>query len=152
MKKFIDKFLKKKPQYTEEMFVGEIGDLQKELTELALQIAKENYSIILDFSHESISDVENILSDIHAQYEQTGDTEGLNGIALEFGFYIAATIQKNTQSGVLEKDHPEIGENTFPFFWNENATFTYGWCEKRIFDGPGDNVLSKYKVLVLEHL
>jgi len=141
-----------KVQYTDSMFVGEIGEVQKELTELALRIAKDNYGIKLDFSHESIVNVEKILSDIHLQYKESNETDGLNGIALEFGSYIAATIQKNTDSGELQKDDPNVGEDTFPFYWRDNAVFTYGWCEKRIFDGEGDDVVSKYKVLVLDKL
>ena len=152
MNKYLNKLFGKSPEYSEFMFVGPLGELQKNLTELALQIAKEQYSIDLDFSHSSISKVEFILADIHEEYKDTGETEGLKGIAMEFGFYIAATIQKNTQSGVLEKDHPQIGENTFPFYWNESAVFTYGWCENRIYDGVEDNVVSKYEALVLGQL
>lgn len=152
MKNILSSIFGKKSEYTDHMFIGDLGELQKELTELALQIAKEHYSINLDFSHDSIQQVENILSDIHRQYEETGDTEGLDGIALEFGFYIAATIQKNTDMGHLERDHPDIGEAVFPFYWNNKTIFTYGWCEKRIFDGSGDDVTSKYRVLVLDEL
>lgn len=152
MKKLLQNILGSKPKYTDAMFVGEIGKLQKELTEYALQIAKESYGISLDFSHKSIDKVESILSDIHRDYAKTGETEGLNGIALEFGFYIAATIQKMTNTGRLEREHPDIGEDTFPFYWNRKTIFTYGWCEKRIFDGEGDNVSSKYKVLVLDEI
>ena len=150
--KFLENLFKKQVVYTDSMFVGEIGDLHRQLTELAVRIGKESYGVKLNFTHSSISQVERILDDIHQQYKKTGDTEGLTGIALEFGFYIAATIQKCTGTGVLKRDHPEFGENSFPFFWNESTLFTYGWCEKRILDGPGDDVISKYKVLVLDEL
>jgi len=134
------------------MFVGEFSDLQKELTELALRIAKEYYGIKLDFTHESINSVEKILANTHKQYKETGNAEGLNGIALEFGAYIAATIQKNTNTGVLKRNDPNVGDETFPFYWKGNTLFTYGWCEKRIFDGSGDDIVSKYKVLVLDQI
>ncbi len=137
---------------TDAMFTGELGELQKELTELALGIAREFYDINLDFTHKSINDVENILADIHKQYKETGKTEGLNGIALEFGSYIAATIQKNTNAGELKRHHPTFGADSFPFYLQENIVFTYGWCEKRIFDGEGDDIVSKYKVLVLDKI
>jgi len=152
MKKIIQKLFSSKPQYTDSMFIGEIGELQKELTELSLRIAKEIYGIKLDFTHESIKNVEKILDQTHKQYKETGNTDGLNGIALEFGSYIAATIQKNTKSGELKRNDPNIGDDTFPFYWRENTIFTYGWCEKRIFDGEGDDIISKYKVLVLDKI
>jgi hypothetical protein len=134
------------------MFVGDVGDLQKELTELSLQLALEHYQISLDFSHASINDVENILSSLHEKYAADGDEEGLHGIGLEFGFYIAATIQKNTNSGQIEKDHPSIGENTFPFNWNGKSIFPCAWCENRIYDGSGDDVSVKYQTLVLNEI
>ena len=152
MIELLQKLFGSKPQYTESMFVGEIGELQKELTELALRIAKEIYGINLDFTHKSIGKVEKILADIHKQYKETGNTDGLNGIALEFGSYIAATIQKNTNTGVLKRNDPDIGDDTYPFYWKDNTIFTYGWCDKRIFDGEADDVVSKYKVLVLEKI
>jgi hypothetical protein len=134
------------------MFVGDIGDLQKELTDLALQIALENHKISLDFSHASIKNVEFILSNLHEKYTLDGDVEGLYGIGLEFGCYIAATIQKTTNSGQIEKDHPSIGENTFPFNWNGKSIFPCAWCENRIYDGPGDDVSLKYQTLVLSDI
>lgn len=152
MKKILRKLFGIKLAYADAMFIGELGELQKELTELALRIANENYGIKLNFSHSSINHVEKILADIHRQYKKTGETEGLTGIALEFGAYIAATIQKNTGAGELKRDHPDIGEGTFPFHWGEKTIFTYGWCEKRILDGEGNDVVSKYRVLVLDEI
>ena len=138
--------------YSDSMFTGEIGDLQKELTELALQIAFEHYEIALDFSHQSIDEVETILSNLHEKFTADGDEEGIHGIGLEFGFYIGATIQKNTNSGQIAKDHPSIGENTFPFNWNGKSIFPCAWCENRIYDGPEDDVSVKYKALVLNEI
>jgi len=152
MKNIIRKLFSSKPLYTDSMFIGEFGALQKELTELALRIANEIYGINLDFSHKSINKVEIILADTHKKYKETGNTDGLNGIALEFGSYIAATIQKNTNTGELKRNDPSIGDETYPFYWRDNTIFTYGWCEKRIFDGEGDDVVSKYKVLVLDKI
>lgn len=152
MKRLWNRIFKKQPKYPKSMFLGDAKKLHKELTDLAIQIAHESYSINLDFTHASIKKVEKILSDVHRHYLKTGETDGLNGIAMEFGCYISATIQNSTGSGILEKDHPEIGENTFPFSWNETTIFPYGWCKKRIFDGPGDNVESKYRILVLSKI
>lgn len=129
---------------------GPIADLQMELTTLALRVAREGFGKKLDFSHESIKEVESILSAFHREYEKTKSEDGLNGIALEFGAYIAATIQRNSGEGVLERDHPEFGEAAFPFHYSGGTIFPYMWCVKRIFDGDGDNVWFKYQVLVLE--
>jgi hypothetical protein len=129
---------------------GPIPDLQIELTQLALRVAEESFGKKLDFSHDSIKMVESILAEFHREYEKSKSEEGLNGIALEFGAYIATTIQRNTGEGVLERDHSEFGEAAFPFHYSGGTIFPYMWCVKRIFDGEGDNVWSKYRVLVLE--
>lgn len=129
---------------------GPIADLQMQLTNLALQVAQESFGKTLDFSHDSIKVVESMLAEFHREYVKSKSEEGLNGIALEFGAYIATTIQRNTGAGVLERDHPEFGEATFPFHYSGGTIFPYMWCVKRIFDGEGDNVWSKYHVLVLE--
>ena len=150
--KFLKRIFKTRPSYPESMFVGEIGALQEELSDLALRIADEFYSVELDFTHDSITQVEKILADLHRQYKQTGKSEGLSGIAAEFGSYIGATIQKNTGSGHFEKDHPSLGEGAFPFYWMEATIFPFSWCEKRIFDGSADDISTKYEVFVLEKI
>jgi hypothetical protein len=125
-------------------------EVQKELTNLALRVAKESFDIKLDFSHNSIRQVEKILSAFHDDYKKTKDDSGLNGIAFEFAAYIITTIEKNTEKGKWERDHPQFGEGAFPFYWKNQTLFPVEWCKKRIFDGPGDNVWSKYQVLVLK--
>jgi hypothetical protein len=128
---------------------GPIPDLQLELTQLALQIARDSFGKKLDFSHDSIKVVESILSEFHLEYEKSKNEEGLNGIALEFGAYIATVIQRNLGEGVLERDDPQFGQATFPFRYSGGTIFPYGWCMKRIFDGEGDDVWAKYNVCVL---
>ena len=127
------------------MFVGEIGEWQKELSEVAVSVAREGYGFELDFSHKSIEDVETVLSSFHEEFRIKRNEDDFRRLALAYGFYIAATIQKITGEGVVKRDHPELGEHTFPFFWRDAALFTYAWCEKRIYDGDADNIVTKYK-------
>ena len=128
---------------------GPIADLQIELTELALKVAK-GFGKELDFSHNSIKVVESILAELHQEYAKTRKEDGLRGIAVEFGAYIATTIQRNEREGVLERNHPEFGDASFPFTFSRGTIFPYIWCTKRIFDGEGDDVWFKYRALVLE--
>lgn len=125
--------------------------LKEELTGYALEIA-EQFGIKLDFTHNSVKRVEKILGKLHKEFKKTADEEGLHGISLEFAAYIISVIEKNSKQGVWKRDHPEIGEATFPYEWNNKTIFPYGWCMKRIYDGKQDNVWSKYKVLVLSEV
>ncbi|MCX6148588.1 MAG: hypothetical protein NTW25_15245 [Candidatus Kapabacteria bacterium] len=86
---------------------------------------------------------------MNKEYQKTNKDDGLDGVALIFGFYIVEVIERNHGTGKMEQNH-EIGENTFPFYWNGSDLFPYGWCGKRIFDGEGDNVAVKYKLLILD--
>lgn len=122
--------------------------LQRKLTRLALSVARY-YETELDFSDGSIKDVERVLGLIHKDYLKSKSEDGMNGLALEFGAYIVATIEKNHKEGKLETNHPEFGEMTFPYYWEGQTLFPYVWCLKRILDGITDDVWSKYQVLVL---
>ena len=65
----------------------ELEKLQVKLVGYAIQIA-DSFKIKLDYSDKSIKKVEKILSKIHKDYIKSKNDEGLNGIALEFAFYI----------------------------------------------------------------
>jgi len=128
---------------------GPIGELQLHLTRQALELAKE-FRKHLDFSNQSIQTVEAILGEVHDHYKKSKDDTGLNGIAFQLGAYIATTIQRNFNEGMLNRDDPTFGQGAFPFTFRGGTIFLFAWCQKRIFDGPADNVYSKYRVLVLD--
>ncbi|MEL0457612.1 hypothetical protein WJN01_15355 [Flavobacteriaceae bacterium SZ-1-7] len=127
----------------------ELIEIKNELINHAIEVGKE-YDINLDFSDDSIKNVEKILSDLHSEYKKTKNDEGLNGLAYMFGFYIMDVIEKNHGKGRIERNHPDFGDNVFPFYWNGGTLFPVAWCQKRIFDGDGDNVEIKYRILILD--
>jgi len=111
-----------------------------------------NFDVTLDYSDDSIQNVESILGEIHENYMETKDDSGLRGIALFFAAYIGEVIRRKGLGGVWSRNHKLFGDDSFPFHWNGGDLFLYGWCEKRIFDGDGDDVCAKYQVCVLEPL
>ena len=127
----------------------DINKLKKELIDLSLKVGI-HYGINLDFSIQSIKEVENILSKISLEYKKDKNDEGINGLALELSAYIIAVIEKNILIGKWERDSIELGKDTFPYdLGEENIIFPYAWCLKRIYDGDGDNVWTKFNTLVL---
>ena len=126
-------------------------ELQNRLVKIALQIAGD-FHIKLDYSHNSIKQVEKILGKVHIEYAKTKNEDGLNGIAVGLAAYIVATIVKNTKEGRWYIDHVNFGEKSFPFYWREAILFPCGWCQKRIFDGEGDNIWSKYNICTMDEL
>jgi hypothetical protein len=117
----------------------------------AVKIAR-NCGITLDFTDRSIKDVDRLLGELHREYKKTKSEEGLRGFALMFAAYIGEVIRKKGLPGKWSRDHETLGEEIFPLQCGEHTFLPYIWCQKRIFDGPGDDVAFKYKALVLAEL
>ena len=101
----------------------------------------------LDFSIESISDVEELLSELHDQYQNRSDQAGMNGLALAYGAYIGETIRRSENDAYWAEDHEVAGPESFPIHWQGGASFPVAWCYKRMSNGPEDNVWHKYQIL-----
>ena len=128
----------------------DLNELQVKMSNLAIEIA-EIFNVHLDYSNRSIKKVEIVLSKIHNEFIKSKNSEGLNGVAIEFAFYIITVIEKNFEKGKAERNTEDFGENSFPFYWRDKTLFPYSWCQKRIFNGAEDNVWVKYKTLVLKN-
>lgn len=130
--------------------IKDIKELQKELTDLALELARY-YKMNLDFTVDSVRKVEEILSKISEDYHKTKNEEGINGMALEMAAYIVTVIEKNITVGKWKRDSEDFGKNTFPYdLGNEDIVFPYAWCLKRVHEGEGENIWLKFKTLVLK--
>jgi hypothetical protein len=130
---------------------AETESLMQEGVTQTLELAKEN-GVTLDFSDESIDEVEKLLAECHREYRKAKSEEGFHGLAVMFGAYIGEVIRRKGFGGTWSRNHPDMGDDSFPFHWRGGDLFLYGWCAKRIFDGDGDNVAFKYKALVLDKL
>ena len=128
----------------------DLEQLKHEMSRLAVRIGSEGFGIKLDYSNESIKNVEKILGKIHDEYKQTGSEDGLQGIAFEFASYIVKVIEKNVGPARWQRDHAKLGPDSFPLAVGEGEIFPVSWCIKRIYDGPGDDVWFKYNFLVLK--
>jgi hypothetical protein len=127
---------------------GGMQRLKEDGSAEALLVAKD-FGVTLDFSPNSIKHVESILGKFHADYRKTKSGTGLHGIALMFGAYIVVVIERNFGPVEWERDHPEFGKGTFPLQFGTKTLFPVAWCEKRLFDGPGDNVWFKFQQSVI---
>lgn len=84
----------------------------------------------------------------HDDYMVNKNADGLRGLAMIFGMYIVEVIEANFGKGRLEANHPDFGAGCFPFYWQGLVIFPVAWCEKRIFDGPGDDVWFKFNAMI----
>lgn len=115
------------------------------LSSEAIKDAEQN-NVKLDYSPESVRDVEKILGNIHELYVQSGSSVRVMGISAAYGAYIGEVIRK-TEDGVHWERDDQMGEKSYPLIWGTGHSYPMGWCQRRITDGEGDNVWVKFSIL-----
>ncbi|MEK9156554.1 MAG: hypothetical protein AAB448_00210 [Patescibacteria group bacterium] len=131
---------------------SEVVLLKKELVAQALEMGKE-YSARLDFSPESIKEIDRVLEDIHQNYAPKATEDELFAIARPFGCYILEVFVQQKIEGKfsIETFFNPAGDFAFTFK-DGNTVFPAGWCFKRVADGDNDNLWMKYRYFVLHDL
>lgn len=123
-----------------------IDEKMQWLASQAVDMAK-NDGVELDYSIDSIADVEEILSKLHEQYQARDDDTGMKGLATAYGAYIGETIRRSEEDSIWAEDHEVAGPGSFPLRWRGGDSFPIGWCYKRMKNGPEENVWHKYQIL-----
>ncbi len=134
----------KKSQKTE---FKDTNEMMAYLAAEAVKDAEKENHIKLDYSVQSIEQVEAVLSKIHEQYSKDKSSIAVNGLAMAYGAYIGEVIKRTEPDAKWERDHPVAGEKSYPIHWRGGESFPCGWCFKRITNGPEDNVWHKYQIL-----
>ena len=62
-------------------------------------LPKKFVVVPVDFSDDSINELEKLLAQCHAEYKEAGTEEGFHGLALMFGGYIGEVIRKKGHGG-----------------------------------------------------
>lgn len=131
------------------MIADNIEQDHKKCVSAAVEIAENDYDANLDFSNESIDEVERILGDIFKQTDRTNiDKRELVVLSMIFGSYIAEVVERNFDGGRLEKDHPQVGQDSYPYYLGSSSFFPINWCYKRLTNGEKDNISDKYGIFV----
>ena len=116
----------------------------------AIVDARAKYSIELDYSSDSIEDVERILDTIHRQHVQDPiDDAELTRLKLKWGGYIGEVI-KRLRKAEWQLDSKIGGPGSLPVVYEKSGeSFPVMWCLKRIVNGSEDNVWDKFNLLVV---
>jgi hypothetical protein len=111
----------------------------------AVEIARDEFGVELDFSDLTLREVDTILEDVgrRVSEENLDATEYGNA----FGFYIGEVIRNTEGEGHWQRDHEQFGEGCYPLFVRETAAFPLAWCWKRIENGADDNLVHKMNVM-----
>jgi hypothetical protein len=120
------------------------GEFTQMLATMAVKDAKENNHVTLDYTPESIHDVENILGGLHDQYTRNPSSVNANGLGSAYGAYIGEVIRRSEVGAKWERDDPVAGEKSYPLHWGGRVSFPMAWCYHRIVNGSEDNVWNKY--------
>jgi hypothetical protein len=105
--------------------------------------------ISLDYSVDSIKEVEQILGRLHEQYVKDPSSISAKGLGSAYGAYIGEVIRRSEPGARWESDDAVGGEKSYPIIWGPGHGHSYpmAWCYHRIVNGPEDNVWIKYRVL-----
>jgi|SRR5688572_23465271 len=129
----------------------------KDHADRAVADTKAAPGIDLDYTPESIQQVEHILSVVYDSKPRgllsrvlsralSGDEAAQ--VARMYGSYIGETIRR-TWGGQCERDHAVAGAGSYPIECRGNQSFPLGWCYRRLMNGPEDNVWHKVLTIYL---
>lgn len=151
------KFFKKKTIPTQqsnlEMFLEDRDSM--------IQVVLDNgarHGLTLDFSNESIKEIDILLENIRKQYASDSTTtldfetltdevrRQLPGVAASISHYIAACIEKNYGKGqwVAYSAPGEIDQPAYQLPDSKQIITPYNWVLKRVLNGFEDSIYTKY--------
>jgi|SRR5215468_111569 len=112
----------------------------------AVREAQKFDAIRLDYSIDSLKQVDTILGRVHELYVKNPSSVHTRGIALEYGAYVGEVIRRH-EAGAYWTQDSKAGAKTYPLHWKNGETFPLAWCEKRIINGDEDSIWFKYTAI-----
>lgn len=114
----------------------------------AVSLAELEHQIKLDYSIESIGQVEAILQLIHAQHQQAAIPEReLSRIVLTWGGYLGIVLKRKF-GGTWNPNSSIAGQNTYPLQWNTREAVPVIWCLRQIRNGESDGIRLKTDAMI----
>jgi hypothetical protein len=129
-----------------------IATLARQCALEAIRFARDKYRIHLDWSDDSVQEVETILADLHDDLmESFPSEEELWDTAAVFGSYVGEVYRKN--HGATWGLVTLAGESFPGMRAHQSDTKFWPWMRalKRIENGPEDNIWHYYRALVDEY-
>ncbi|WP_061534442.1 hypothetical protein [Collimonas arenae] len=116
----------------------------------AIQLAKTQLGISLDWTDDSIGEVEKAMTSIHTSYMTTSPRptdEQVMLFATRYGSYVGEVYRRNHGA---EWGMVTLGGQKFPGLQTKSGINFWPWARisNRIVDGAENNVLDYYKVLL----
>jgi hypothetical protein len=122
----------------------ELAAHAQEMSRMAVDLAKKNAGLDLDFTEGSIEHVETVLGQIHELPEDQKPEERMWSLAQVFGSYVGEVIRRHHGGawGMIEAD----GQRFPGFSFGPSPTTLWPWMRafNRISKGPEDNIWHYY--------
>ncbi|HTT24470.1 MAG TPA: hypothetical protein VMG82_36465 [Candidatus Sulfotelmatobacter sp.] len=103
--------------------------------------------IQLDYSVESLKQVDEILGRVHNTYVKNPSSIHMRGVAAEYGSYVGEVIRRNQPNVYWTRDSKVMGEKSYALHWKAGESYPFTWCAERITNGEQDSIWIKYSVL-----
>jgi len=113
----------------------------------AVADAQSYEHIKLDYSVDSLKQVDQILGHVHDAYVKNPASISLRGISAEYGVYVGEVIRRNQPNVYWTRDSKVAGEKSYPLHWKAGESYPMTWCSERITNGDEDSIWIKYSVL-----
>jgi len=113
----------------------------------AVTDAKTYDHINLDYSADSLKQVDEILGRVHDEYVKNPSSIHLRGLASEYGAYVGEVIRRSQPNVYWTRDSKVMGEKAYALHWKAGESYPFTWCAERITNGQEDSVWIKYTVL-----
>jgi hypothetical protein len=114
----------------------------------AVDLAARNFGITLNWSDESVRQVEEMLGRLHDEMAQAQPPEeAIWTFAKAFGSYVGEVLRRHHDG---EWGMVRMGEESFPGVQQPNGRLCWPWgrAYKRIVDGPENNMWHYYQLLI----
>ena len=111
----------------------------------AVERAKTEFGVSLDYSTDSLVELEGILEKLHQRNVTNALDEATLGSESQlWGAYIGGVFKKITPAG-WQRDSEAAGPGSFPLKIKTSEFFPCGWVWKRIRNGKEDNTMQKFE-------
>ncbi len=113
-----------------------------QFSEQAVELARKEFAIELDYGIESLTRLEIILDQFHKRHQSLPIPEKeLSQLVLTWGSYLGIVLQRK-YGGRWQKDSLAAGKNTFPLCLATIEAIPVIWCLRRIRKGEAANLLT----------
>jgi hypothetical protein len=120
----------------------------KKMAQTTVDSIRTIYHVELNYSTESLSNLEKVLSDMHDEHVHTPIREqGLRIRSFAIGAYVGEVMRRRI-GGHWQEDKSATGDNLSLVLPSGTEAFPLSWVYKRIVNGSDDNIEHKVAVVL----